>query len=300
MSKSLAHPRYWLTWTGLALLWLIAKMPFKVQLGFGKLLGGLLYVVAKRRRHITEVNIKFCFPELSAEQQQTLVKNTLIANATGIVETALGWWGSDKLLKPLVEIKGLEHVKAAQEKGKGILLLGAHFTTLDLIGRFFGYYLDFDITYRQHNNPVMEHFITGLRKKRIKNVIERKQMRRVLKSLKQNRMVWYAGDQDYGPKHAVFAPFFGITAATISATSRLAAYNQSPVLLASHYRKADNSGYVIEISAPFESIPSGDDVADATLINKEFEIAIRKHPEQYMWVHRRFKTRPDGSKNFYD
>lgn len=300
MPKSLFHPKYWLTWFGLLLLWLIAKLPFKAQIGIGTLLGHLLYISARRRRHITEVNISHCFPELSAQQQHKLVKDTLIANATGIIETALSWWGSDKQVEPLVEVKGLEHVKTALEKEKGILLLGAHFTTLDLAGRLLSYHLDYDVTYRQHNNPVMDYFITSLREKRFKNVIERKQMRRALKSLKKNRIVWYAGDQDYGRKQSVFAPFFGVPAATISATSRLASFNQSPVLFCAHYRKRDNSGYVMEISAPLESIPSGDDIADATAANKILEETIRKHPEQYMWVHRRFKTRPDGSKNFYD
>lgn len=299
MSTSLYHPRYWLTWAGLLLLWLTTRLPFSAQLGIGSLLGHLLFHLARRRRHITEVNLKLCFPELSDQQQKDLVKRTFIANAIGVIETAYSWWASDKRVEPLVEMKGIELLHDALKQGNGVLLLGAHYTTLDLAGRFLSYYLDFDVTYRKHNNPVMDHFIVNSRKKRFGNVIERKEMRRALKSLKKNRVVWYAGDQDYGRKQSVFVPFFGIPAATITATSRLSSFNNSPVLLSSYYRKPDNSGYIFEISTPFDSIPSGDDSADATLINEVLEAAIRKHPEQYMWVHRRFKTRPDGNKHFY-
>ncbi len=292
-------PKYWLTWIGLGLLWLTAQLPLAVQFQFGKALGLLLYYLARERRHITDVNLRLCFPQLNEDQHKELCKKTFIENGTGIFETAFSWWASDQRVKPLVEMRGLELVEQAQQQGKGVLLLGAHFTTLDLAGRLLSYFLDFDVTYRKHNNPVMNHFILSSRKKRFKNVIERKEMRRAFRSLKQNHVVWYAGDQDYGRKHAVFVPFFGTPAATITATSRLSSFNHSPVLLSRYYRKADNSGYVFEITAPFDSIPSGDDIVDARIINQALETAISKHPAQYMWVHRRFKTRPDGDKHFY-
>ena len=294
-----SHLKYWPTWLGLMLMWISSQLPFRIQLLLGRVLGVLLYLSARERRHIAEINLRLCFPELNPQQLSALVKKTFIENAIGIFETAFSWWGSDKQIKPLVEMRGLELLETAVQEGKGVLLLGAHYTTLDLAGRFLSYYSDFDVTYRKHKNPVMDYFIVASRKQRFKHVIERKQMRQALKSLKKGRIVWYAGDQDYGRKQSVFVPFFDIPAATITATSRLAAFNQSPVLLSTYYRKADNSAYIFEITAPFAEIPSGDDEKDAKLINQSLENAIRKHPAQYMWMHRRFKTRPDGAKGFY-
>lgn len=229
-----------------------------------------------------------------------MLRETLTANATGFIETGFSWFAKESRLKPLVELTGKEYLDAAKAKGNGVLLIGGHFTNLDLGGRLFALHYDFDVTYRPHSNPVLEYIIFTRRQKSFAHVIERQNMRQLLKSLKSGRIVWYAADQDYGRKHSVFAPFFGIPAASINATPRLVKANNSEVLFLSHIRKKDNSGYLLELSKPLENYPSGDDVADATQINHALENAIVKAPEQYMWVHRRFKTRPDGAKKFYD
>ncbi|HEY9037242.1 MAG TPA: LpxL/LpxP family Kdo(2)-lipid IV(A) lauroyl/palmitoleoyl acyltransferase [Pseudomonadales bacterium] len=296
--RSLAHPRYWLTWLGIALLWLSARLPQSARLAAGRALGALLYRLAHARRHITEVNIDLCFPERDADARRQLVKDVFAANAIGLLETALGWWGTDRQLQPLLRVEGLDQLKAAQAEGRGVLLLGAHFTTLDLAGRLTCFCAPLDVIYRQSKNPVMDRLILNNRAKRFQHVIERSDIRQVLRSLKDGHIVWYAPDQDYGAKYSVFAPFFGIPAASITATSRLARMNQSPVFFFSHYREAD--GHYRLAFTPLEAgFPADDDVVNATVVNRIIERAIRQHPEQYMWVHRRFKTRPEGEPSFY-
>jgi KDO2-lipid IV(A) lauroyltransferase len=189
-------------------------------------------------------------------------------------------------------------LEEALQQQRGVLLLGAHFSTLDLGGLLFSFYCEtLDCIYRPHNNPLMDYIIAKKRSQ-FCHVIERKNFRKVLRSMKSNRCVWYAPDQDFGKKNAVFVPFFGQQAATITATTKLIAMNQSPILMLSHHRNADNGGYTVTIN-PVENFPSGDEVKDAAIVNQAIEHEIRKAPEQYMWIHRRFKTQPDGRKKLY-
>jgi KDO2-lipid IV(A) lauroyltransferase len=277
----------------------LAYLPLPMLLALGKYLGLILYPLAKKRRHITLVNLKLCFPGLNDQQRQQLAKQVFVENARGFMETAFSWWAPDEKVNPLVEIRGLEHMEAALAEGRGVLLIGIHATMLDLAGRFYSSRMDTDVTYRKHPNAVLNYFMVKARQQRFKNVIERGEMRRALRSLKQGRCVWYASDQDYGAKHSVFAPFFGMPAATVKATSKLLQFNQSRALFCRYYRKNDNTGYVFEVSNPFPELPTGDDVADATAVNAAIEAAVRENPAQYMWVHRRFKSQPDGRNKLY-
>lgn len=292
------HPRYWLTWLGFGLLWLSAQLPQSLRLFCGHLLGGLLWRFAKHRRHITEVNLRLCFPELDEQAQRRLVRQTLDANATGLLETAWSWWGRQHDWLSRMHLEGRDILQDAQAQGRGVLMLGGHFSNLDLAGQAMGHLVDMDVIYRRAKNPVSDYLILKHRQRVFPHVIERSDMRRVIRSLKQGRVVWYAPDQDYGPQHAVFAPFFGIPAATITAGNRLMAINDSPVVFLSHQREADGR-YCLRIEAMPDGFPSGDETADATTMNRVLETAIRRHPEQYMWVHRRFKTRPAGEPAFY-
>jgi KDO2-lipid IV(A) lauroyltransferase len=294
------HPKYWPTWLLLGILWLITRLPLKANLAIARQFGRCLYYFAPRRRRITETNIRLCFPELGETERTALVKNIFIENARGFVEALFGWWNKEKRLKPLVEFHGLENLEAAKSRGNGVIILGMHLTTLDLAGTFFNLFEDADVIYRRQKNPVFDFVIRHGREKNFKHVIDRADTRRIFKNLKQGRMIWYAPDQDYGRKVSVFAPFFGIPAASITATARLAKLNDSPILVFTHYRKEDNSGYVLNMSKPLENYPTGDDVADATRINSIIEESIRVRPEQYMWTHRRFKTRPEGEPGKYD
>ena len=280
------------------LLRLLALLPFRAGLVLGNGLGSVLYRVAIKRRRVTEVNIRLCFPELSAEQQTLLVKNVFKANAIGLVETAWAYWGDPRWIEQRTTFKGFELLEQALQQQRGVILLGGHFSTLDLGGLLLSFYgKPFACVYRPHNNPLMDYWICNKRS-RFTKVVDRKKFREMLRDLRSNQCIWYAPDQDFGSKGAVFVPFFGQPAATIVATSKMARLNDSPLLMLAHYRNKDNSGYCMEISAVPE-FPSGDESRDAALVNQALERAIRKAPEQYMWVHKRFKTQPDGNQKLY-
>ena len=295
---SFLAPRYWPTWMGMGLLKLICKLPYSWQITLGRWLGIVMYHLFASRRHITDVNLRLCFPQLTDTERQAWVKQTFIHNAIGLFESSMSWWAPDSKLDMPITLKGEQHLKAALAQGRGVILLGGHFSTLDLGGRLFSRYFEADVMYRQHNNPLMDKMIREGRGNHL-GTIERENLRQVLRALRKNRVVWYAPDQDFGPKYSVYAPFFGQDAATITATSRLVKLNNSPILMFSQHRNPDNKGYELEFFPIIEDFPSGDEVADASRINAEIERAIRKDPCQYMWVHRRFKTHPKGKNYLY-
>ncbi|RBP29133.1 KDO2-lipid IV(A) lauroyltransferase [Marinobacter pelagius] len=287
------HPRWWPTWLGIAFMWLVAQLPIRLQWWLGKLAGLLAWKLARSRRHITEVNIGLCFPELTEQQQAALVRKAFIANGIGLMELGIAWFRDPAKLTGITRIHGIEHFEKALEAGHGVLLLGGHYSTLDLGGSLVTEYIEADVMQRDHNNPLMNAVMTRARGRRYGNVLGAKDLRGLFRSLKKNRAVWYATDQDYGRKDIVFAPFFGIPAGTITATSRIAERSRCKIVPFSHFRRDDKPGYDIYFHPALESFPSGNDLEDATRINRTIEQEIRKAPDQYLWMHRRFKTRPD-------
>jgi KDO2-lipid IV(A) lauroyltransferase len=292
------QPRFWLTWIGLGLFYLLGRLPLRFSLKLGSGLGTLFYYFAVSRRRIAETNIALCFPELSELEQKQLVRATLKEVGINFVEGAAALWGSSTMFKDCQSVTGLEHVAAARETGQGILLVGAHFTTIDVAGRIFSEYEKFDVLYRSDPNPLFDYTIKQARETFAGNAIARSDTRQMIKNLRQGHMIWYAPDQDYRTPHVVFAPFFGIPAATIIGTSRIARLGNAVVLPLSHYRD-DKGCYHVEVHPPLVGFPCGDDVVDATRINQVIETAVRKHPAQYLWVHRRFKRRPPGEPSVY-
>ena len=208
------------------------------------------------------------------------------------------WLNPRRDISKRISVHGLDNLQAAKAKGKGVILVGGHFSAMDIISQGM-IQADIDVMYRENKNPAWEWLQVSGRRRFFKNVIEREDTRATLRKLKAGRAIWYAADQDYGRKHSVFAPFFGIATATINGTARLARFNDSPVIFMSNYRNLSNLTWSIHFSEEVEGFPSGDDIADATHINSIIEQAIREHPEQYLWMHRRFKTRPDGESSFY-
>ena len=292
-------PRYWLTWLGLACMVIIAHLPYRLSLAVGKFVGYLLYFFGHNRRHITTINIGLCFPGLSEPEQKKLIKQTTIDSGIGFVEMCISWFNHTKINADMIEIHGGQNLIDAAADNRGVILVGAHYTTLDLGGVLMAQCRKVGAMYRANKNPLFDLVMRKSRARFCDTVIERSDMRAVIRFIKDGGVMWYAPDQDYGPKQAVFAPFFGIEAATITVIPRLVKVNNSPVLILSHHRKPDNSGYIVSISEPVKDYPTGNDRADATRINELLESEIRKYPEQYMWLHRRFKTRPEGEERIY-
>lgn len=292
-------PRYWPVWLLIGFLTLCARLSDTNQRRLAKLLAGFMSLLARRRRHIIDVNLRLCFPEWDDDQRKRQLNDILYQNALGLIETANAYHRPVESFRASVTVTGLDVLQQAQAQEKGVLLLGAHYSHLDFGGALVSLFCSPYAIYRPNNNPLMDRYILEGRARFMKGVIERSDMRGIIRALKRNEVVWYPPDQDYGRDHSVFAPFFGINAATITATSRLVKFNQSPVVMLSCYRDDDTGKYQLEFSAAPEGFPSGDEVTDATLINRELERCIRKAPTQYMWMHRRFKTQPDGRAKLY-
>jgi len=292
-------PRYWPTWLGVGSLWLVIQLPLCVQQKMGGWLGSLSYYLLGRRRHITDVNLRLCFPELTDAERKKLVKANFASIGMGVFEMAMSWWMPKKKLQNLLTVHGKENYLAAVAKGKGVIFVGGHFTTLDLVGKAMADEYAMGILYRPSKNKLIDTLLQRQREKSFAASIERENLRSMLRQLAQNRSVWYAPDQDYGRKHSVFVPFFGISAATVTATARLAKLSGAALIPSCQYRLPNGKGYEAFLYPALENFPSGDDMQDAERINQFLEEAIRKAPEQYLWPHRRFKTRPIGEPGVY-
>lgn len=292
-------PSYWALWFGLGLLRLSALLPYAAMQSLSRGLGRLIYTALPKRRRIAETNIRLCLPHLNENEIAQLVRATINSAAMSFFETALAWWGSDRRLRKMVRFEGTEYMDEARALGKGVIMLGGHYTTLEISGRLLTYYMrDFHPVYMAAKNKLYNTVMVNRRETAISTLLENRDMRRIVATLKKGHSVWYAPDQDFGPNASVFAPFMGVQTATLVATARLARLSGAAVVPFYSERHKDGS-YSVRFGKMFDDFPSGDDIADASKINQAIEEQIMRTPEQYLWLHRRFKTRPEGEPGIY-
>lgn len=285
---ALLAPRYWPTWLMVAPFRVLPFLPWRLQFACGRAIGRTARRFAHRRRAITRKNLELCFPEKSPEERERLLREHFKELGVGLMETALGWFAPDWRLRQRMRIEGLEHLKRAHEAGRGVILLTAHFTTLEVGGRMLAMKHRVMAVYHPHKNPVIDHLMTSRRGMRTTGIIRRGDLRAMLTSLRQNAAIWYAPDQAYVRKGWVAAPFFGAPAPTNTATSRIALSTGAAVV--PFFVKRTREGYYhVRVLAPLERFPSGDHEADAARVNAVLEDGIREAPAQYLWSHDRFK-----------
>ncbi|MGH8427223.1 MAG: LpxL/LpxP family Kdo(2)-lipid IV(A) lauroyl/palmitoleoyl acyltransferase [Gammaproteobacteria bacterium] len=282
-------PRYWPTWLMVAVFAVLVHLPWRVHLACGRAIGRLALRFAHRRRQITTANLALCMPELEAADRERLLREHFEALGLGLVEIAAGWWLPDRRLPKNLLVNGLEHLQAALAQGHGVLLLTAHFTTLEIGARILSLHHPVMAVYRPHENPVLDRVIRAGRRRRSAGIIERGDLRGLLRALKEGGVVWYAPDQAYLGAHGVDAPFFGVPAPTNTATARIAAASHAPILPFFVRRLPGRAGYRVDIRPPLLGFPSGDPLLDATRVNAVLEAGIRQAPAQYLWSHDRFK-----------
>ena len=280
-------------------MWLVAHLPYAWQLHIGAMLGRLAYSLTKRRRHIAQTNITLAFPELSSQEQRKLLKANFRSSGIALIEIGLSWWGNQKRLRRLLHIEGLEYIEQGLKRGNGVILLGGHFTPLIISGRLLAMELPFNIVVKKSHNALFEAMMNHYRSQQYQGLIDNRDIRGLIKSLRNNLVCWYAPDQDFGDRQTVFAPFMGIQTATLSTTARLAKTTAAAVVYIDFELMPGAKGYHLKLHPPLEDFPGGNDIEDARRINELIEHHVHEVPEQYLWIHRRFKTRPEGELGFY-
>lgn len=292
-------PLYWPAWSAFGLLWLITRLPHRWQIAIGSGMGKFLFRFSTKLKDITLTNLQLCFPNLSQEERFALAKKNFASMGIGLIEAAMAWWLPDEKINSLYKIHGLEYAEEAFAKGKGIILIGPHFTCLEMVGRLIRKHYTFGVMYRPHKKPFISYIHERFRKKHYVNYIPRNRVRDLFKALSDNMAIWYAYDIDAGPKHSVFAPFFGIQTASLTSASRIAQLSGAAVIPIGFYRRDNDLGYDVVLSPALDNFPTNDPTADATRLNAILEQAIRYKPEQYVWQYKRFKTRPPGENRLY-
>jgi Kdo2-lipid IVA lauroyltransferase/acyltransferase len=282
-------PKHWLSWGAMGIAYLLSYLPWCGQKFLGNTLGTIHYALSTNRKNICHVNLKICFPDMSEEERTQLAKAHFKSMGIGVFETFVSWFQDRNKTEAKVMFNNQDVIEKALNKGKGCIIIGAHFSSIDLCGTHMAHYIDVHPIYKLQRNPVVNWVMERQREAIFTKTIERNNVRAVIRSLKENKAVWYAIDQDYGRKNSVFAPFYGRQCATISQISRLAQNTKAAILLYD-YGRTEN-GYFLSLTE-LEGYPSGDEVADATTINKLVEAQINNKKEQYFWSHRRFKTQP--------
>lgn len=290
LDKNISHflgPKHWPTWIGIGIAYLLSFLPWFGQKWLGNLLGSVHYALSSNRKNICHVNLKICFPDMTDKERTKLAKAHFKSMGIGVFEMFATWFQDRSNTASKVAFNDQDVIEKALSKGKGCIIIGAHFSSIDLCGTHMARYIDVHPIYKLQRNPVINWVMERQRQAIFSKTIERSNVREVMKSLKQNKAVWYAVDQDYGRKNSVFAPFYGRDCATISHISRLAKTTQAAILLYDYGRT--EKGYFLSLTE-LEDYPSGDEVTDATTINALIESQINSKKEQYFWSHRRFKT----------
>ncbi|MFY0664784.1 MAG: LpxL/LpxP family Kdo(2)-lipid IV(A) lauroyl/palmitoleoyl acyltransferase [Natronospirillum sp.] len=289
-------PRYWGVWLLLSFMWLIAHLPYAVQMRIGTMIGGLLYHIARERRRVAHVNLSLAFPDHSTEQRTALVKAVFRETGKALPETCIAWFRHPGKLSIEWHVENIAQLVEAAESPQGVLLLGAHFSCVDICGALIGTLLDYDTLHRPHGNPLMNYFQCRGRLRFVGALIEKKDMLSMIRRLKKGRVIFYAPDQDLGRKYSIFVPFFGVSTATVTATAKLATVAGARVFLALTLRTP--TGYRMR-AIDGEALSTGNIEADTAAYNAWLEEEIRQQPSQYLWLHKRFKTRPKGEAKLY-
>ncbi|WES88688.1 Kdo(2)-lipid IV(A) acyltransferase [Dickeya fangzhongdai] len=298
--RSLLHPRYWPTWSGIVLLYLLVLLPYPLIYRIGTGLGRLSMRFLKRRVAIAHRNLQLCFPDMPAEEREQLVKKNFESVGMGVMETGMAWFWPDWRVERWFKVIGIENMQPLREQKRGVLLIGLHFLTLELGARIFGLQNAGIGVYRPNDNKLIDWLQTWGRMRSNKSMLDRKDLKGMIRALKQGEIIWYAPDHDYGPRSSVFVPLFAVEKTATTVGSYMLARAAKPAIVPFVPRRLpDARGYELIIQPAQLDIPQESEEATAAWMNKLVEENILLAPDQYMWLHRRFKTRPVGEPSLY-
>ncbi|HET6546301.1 MAG TPA: LpxL/LpxP family Kdo(2)-lipid IV(A) lauroyl/palmitoleoyl acyltransferase [Rhodanobacteraceae bacterium] len=298
-TPALLAPRHWPAWAGLAVIWLVARLPYRWLLRLGHVLGWLAAHLLRGRRDVAARNIDLCFPRMDPKQRARMLEANLRDAGLMLVEFAFAWMGPARAIARVpLTIDGLQHLRAARAEGRGVLLVGAHLSHLELCARLVSQRIRIAGMYRVHADAAFEWAIRRARLGYADAMFTKDQVRRSVRYLQAGGIIWYAPDQDMRGKDSVFAPFFGVPAATITATHHLARLSGARVIPFFH-RRLPEGGYALRLEPALDDFPGTDVGTDSARINACIERMVGEAPTQYLWMHQRFKTRPVGTPPLY-
>jgi len=291
--------KYAPSWIVYGLVWLVAQLPYNLIIILGKGLGRILPKLLKSRKKVVAVNLSICFPDLNPSETKNLIHNHFIEMGVMLTQTLKAFLSSTKSIEKDAIIVGEEHIEACLKEKQGVLLVAGHFTALDMGGKILCQKYPIAGMYREHKHPLTEYIVTKSRLKYAKKMFNRDALRPIIKHLKSGGILWYAPDQNYRRGQSEFVPFFGEQASTITATHQMARLSKCQVLFFHVQRNEQSPHYTLTISPPIENFPTKDPVEDTQRVNLGIENMVIKNPAEYLWLHKRFKTRPAGEKNPY-
>lgn len=299
MKAAYFHPRFWPTWLGIGFLRMFEPLPHGLLHVLGRGLGLLVHLLPTPFKRIARRNIALCLPELDEAQQRRILREHFAGLGCALFETAMSWWSSNKRIRHITFMTGIEHLEAAQRTGRGVLLLSAHFNTIEIGCRALAARMPLNIMYRPTKNPLIGEFVHSRRAVQTRRAIPRDDVRTLIKALKDGETVWYAPDQSFRKKGAEMVTLFGIPAATNTATSRITRMTNA-IVLPYFFERLPGGGFKGTIHPPLENFPTDDPVADTERFNRLVEQEVRRMPAQYLWIHRRFKGLTPDYPRYYD
>ncbi len=285
-------PNYWPAWLALGLLRLVCLLPHRARLNVGFALGRIGHRLTPSRRAITRRNIELCFPDMSTDDRDALALAHFEALGASLIEMGLGQWASDEELNSLTKIEGIEHLQKAAADGAGVIILSAHFTTLEVVGRVLRIHGPvYDGVYRKNRSPFITAFLLRGREQSARKGIEKTDIKGMVRSLREGVAVWYAADQSYTGKQSALLPFFGVPAMTNTATTTLGKLGRA-VAVPFFPRRLEDGTYLLTLLPPLKGFPGDDPVVDTENFTSILEDYVRRFPAQYFWIHKKFKNRP--------
>lgn len=279
-------------------LWLLHWLPLPALRSLGGLLGRLLFAVGRERRKVAVTNLRLCFPEKTDDEREDLARRHFVAFSCAVLDRTLSWWASKERLERIIRIRGVEHLH--DPDGKPVIMLSPHFVGLDAGATRISMFVEGCSVYSNQKNPVFNKLLYDGRMRFNKAILLSRQdgMRKIIKAMKEGHQFYYLPDMDFGPKESIFVPFFGVQAATIPGVARLVRLTGAKVVACITRQVPD--GYEVEVMPAWQDFPGESVEADTEFVNRFIESQVLRMPEQYFWLHKRFKTRPPGEQGYYE
>ncbi|MBF7072139.1 LpxL/LpxP family Kdo(2)-lipid IV(A) lauroyl/palmitoleoyl acyltransferase [Glaciecola sp. MH2013] len=285
-------PKYWLVWIGAAILYIITWLPYPVIKLLGRGVGKLIGLLASKRVNVARRNFELVYPDWTPEQREQLVKDNLFRTGMALFETAMGWWWPTWRVRRIGEVEGLDHALKVLKSGKGVFGLVIHNVNIEICCRIIGLAHPCVAFYRKHNNPLLDYMQYHGRNRSNKYMIHKRNAKALIRALDEGEIGLYFPDQDYGKNQSVFVPF-GAVEKTATTTGTLMFANRAnciPMFITPQYSE---KGYKVKISAPLPYLADNQAEAALTALNKDIFALVNEQPDGYLWMHKRFKTRPD-------